>query len=173
MKNLKQKQKGFTLIELLIVIAIIGLMASIAMVSLGNARSKSRDSARRQNLLQLQKALELYYNTNGSYPSTNSQWWGQTSFYGNRAQTGANGYIPDLAPNYVPVLPRDPFTNKGGGDGFCAAGGYWAYLYRSDGRDYKLLAHCLPEQYSTVDQFYDPNRPGWAWQISTTGGRAW
>jgi prepilin-type N-terminal cleavage/methylation domain-containing protein len=64
------KNKGFTLIELLVVISIIGLLMTLAIVSLGDARMKSRDARRKADLAQISKALDLYYDQNESYPST-------------------------------------------------------------------------------------------------------
>ncbi len=61
-------KKGFTLIELLIVIAIIGILASALLVSLGGARAAARDARRIGDLRQVQAALELYFNKCGNYP---------------------------------------------------------------------------------------------------------
>ncbi len=63
-----KKQKGFTLIELLVVISIIGLLSTLAVVSLNNARQKSRDAKRISDVRQIQTALELYYNDANGYP---------------------------------------------------------------------------------------------------------
>ena len=63
------KQRGFTLIELLIVVAILGLLASIVLVGLGGARARARDARRISDLRETQNALELYYSANGKYPA--------------------------------------------------------------------------------------------------------
>jgi prepilin-type N-terminal cleavage/methylation domain-containing protein len=66
MKNLSKK--GFTLVELLVVISIIALLSTIAIVSLGSARAKARDTARIADMKQVSTALEQFYADQGGYP---------------------------------------------------------------------------------------------------------
>ena len=61
-------KKGFTLVELLVVIAIIGLIAVLAIISLSSARIKARDARRVSDIRQIQTALELYNDDQGTYP---------------------------------------------------------------------------------------------------------
>jgi type II secretion system protein G len=63
-----QKQKGFTLIELLVVVAIIGVLATIVLSSLSNARAQARDARRVSEMKNLEKALEMYYLDYNQYP---------------------------------------------------------------------------------------------------------
>jgi prepilin-type N-terminal cleavage/methylation domain-containing protein len=64
----KINKKGFTLIELLVVIAIIGLLSTLAVVSLNSARLKARDARRQSDLRQISTAMELYRTQTDSYP---------------------------------------------------------------------------------------------------------
>ncbi len=69
MNLITKYKKGFTLIELLVVIAVIGLLSSIVLANLGNARLKAQDAKVVTELRQIQISLELYYNTYGAYPN--------------------------------------------------------------------------------------------------------
>lgn len=132
------------MIELLVVVAIIGLLSSVVLASLNSARAKTRNTKRRVDLEQVRTALELYANDhNGLYPqSTASFYQGVFATFnkcpGGCTYTGASGYIPNLAPTYIPVLPQDPLSSSPG------------YVYRSDGTDYMLVSYfsvegCTPD----------------------------
>lgn len=65
----KFNKKGFTLIELLVVIAIIGLLSTLAVVSLNSARLKARDARRMSDLKQISTAIELHMSETEVYPT--------------------------------------------------------------------------------------------------------
>lgn len=69
-RNCKLKiGRGFTLIELLIVMAIIGILVALALVSYGAAQKQARDTQRKSDLAQLRNGLENYAAAMGSvYP---------------------------------------------------------------------------------------------------------
>ena len=124
--------RGFTLIELLVVIAIIGMLSSVVLASLNGARAKSRDARRIADMKQIQIALELYYDTNATYPNPGWAWRSQCVGWG--THTAAN-VIPGLTPTYLPSMPSDP--------GMIVASNVNCYLYLSNGVDYKFLNYNL------------------------------
>ena len=166
-------KKGFTLVELIIVISIVAVLSTIGISSYTNIQQNSRNVKRKSDLKEIKTALEQYYSTNGSYPSSGGLWLGTCSTYGSRADTGATGYIPNLAPSFMSKLPRDPRESKvnptSAQAGCTTNAGSSCYLYYSTGTDYKVLAHCSPEgTMTTQDTFYDPVRPIHAWQVSSS-----
>ncbi|MFH1889960.1 MAG: type II secretion system protein [Candidatus Kuenenbacteria bacterium] len=101
MKN----KTGFTLIELLVVIAIFALIASVTMVSLGNARKESRDVQRMSDINQMRSALHLYSLENPGYPSGDNIPLGTGSYL----ILNANGWTADTTPPiFMYSVPRDP-----------------------------------------------------------------
>ncbi len=61
-------KRGFTIIELLIVMAIIGMLASIMLVTFSTLQAKSRDTRRVEDVRELQKALGMYYIESNQFP---------------------------------------------------------------------------------------------------------
>ena len=99
------ESRGFTLIELLVVIAIIGLLSSVVLASLNNARKKGRDAARIATMRSIQTALELYYSSNGSYPNYTEDECGGTEGY----TTSNNNFMSALVSGgQLSTYPTDP-----------------------------------------------------------------
>lgn len=63
-----QTRRGFTLIELLAVIAIIGVIAAAALISMSTARARGRDARRVADVRAVMTALEFYQSDLGGYP---------------------------------------------------------------------------------------------------------
>jgi len=123
---MKLNKKGFTLIELLVVIAIIGLLSTLAVVSLNNARSKARDAKRVSDIKQIQTSLELYFNDNNAYPVSAAG----TTLGGTGAGTlsSTNGFSDTAAgTTYMNLIPSN--SSPGGA----------SYIYTSvDGSTYSI-----------------------------------
>ncbi|MEX0933588.1 MAG: type II secretion system protein, partial [Candidatus Paceibacterota bacterium] len=126
------RQLGFTLIELLVVVAIIGVLASVVLASLNNARAISRDTARLVEIRQIQTALELYHNDHGEYPDEQLYVNSPSVFVGDCG--GSNNwelFIKDVIDPYVSATAHDPLYPSNP----------WPYCYMYKKGDY---SHCPP-----------------------------
>lgn len=66
MKN--RNRGGFTLIELLVAMGIMAVLTGMAAFNFNQSRVRARDVQRKNDIKQLQNAVELYKNDNNRYP---------------------------------------------------------------------------------------------------------
>ncbi len=69
MVSLKGKSKGFTIVELLIVIVVIGILATLVIVTFTGIQQKARNSQRQTDINAVDSHVEAYYASNGYYPT--------------------------------------------------------------------------------------------------------
>jgi len=89
-----QNTRGFTLLELMIVLAIMGVLISIAQPNLKTSIIRAREAVLREDLFQMREAIDQYYADNGKYPPTVQDLINQ--------QEKTKSYLRDI--------PKDPFT---------------------------------------------------------------
>ena len=72
MRKLREKiydDAAFTLIELLVVIAVLGILAGIAVPRITGVQENAKKEALLANAKTIQNSFEMYYASEGSYPS--------------------------------------------------------------------------------------------------------
>jgi general secretion pathway protein G len=137
-----RSQLGFTLIEVMVVIAIIGIMATLIVPQIMSKPDEARVIAAKQDISSIIQALKLYRLDIGRYPTTEQ---GLAALI---TKPTSEPIPQNWKPNgYVDRLPKDPWgfayqysnpgtrgeidvfslgaDNKSGGTGFDADLGNW------------------------------------------------
>ena len=139
-----KRNKGFTLIELLVVISIIGLLASIVMVSFNTARNKAKDTAIKAAMSELRVAAEMSYDTNGDYRNVCEEAGGGSS---NSSLTNTGDFGR---------LETDLMKNNGNKTVFCnestnsAAWAAWSELVAASGQFWCVDSTMVAKQLSSA-----------------------
>lgn len=115
------------------------------------------------DILELKAALQKYNEDNKSYPKSSGGWDAVIAPFGESKKD----WIPGLVPKYIKELPSDP--RKGNAP-------MEQYMYKSDGINYKLIAHFplgMEEIINNHPELVDSIRPSWAMGVWSEGAKGW
>jgi general secretion pathway protein G len=108
--NTQNSVRGFTLIELIVVVAIIGILATIALPAMQNAPIRAREAVIRADLYQIRSCIDQHLADKGHYPESLEAL---------------------VEAGYLRSIPFDPFSNTNEG--------VWEELY-ADSEELEELA---------------------------------
>jgi len=89
--QLHKPPKGYTLLELMIVVAIAGILITLAVPTFQQSAMKAREATLKQNLFTIRAVLDQYYADNNAYPQSLSA---------------------VVEAGYLREVPLDPFTKS-------------------------------------------------------------
>lgn len=139
---------GFTIVEMMVVVAVIGILVAVIIPNINQGSAQARDAERRAMVSTMGAAIELYKDKYGRYPvgcndvtpdTNNAAWTGTwsgepgTDYECDPSGPSPAEYIRGLAPEFIPVLPKDPFR-----DGITSRS--YVYVTNADGSVYKFMS---------------------------------
>lgn len=88
---MRSNAKGFTLLELIIVVAMIGILATLVMPALKDMPRRAKEAVLKTNLHTLRETIDMFYGDQGRYPES----------------------LDELVDEkYLRLVPFDPFTGS-------------------------------------------------------------
>jgi len=111
----RRSEEGFTLLEMIVVVAMIGILASMIMPSLRPAPQRAKEAVLKTNLLAIRQSLDQFYSDKGHYPSTLEEM---------------------VDEHYLRRVPVDPFTKSTD---------TWELIYEEVDDDFAPAETDLPE----------------------------
>ncbi len=102
---MRARERGFTLLELIVVVAMIGILASMAMPALVSMPRRAKEAVLKTNLNSIRQTLDMFYGDKGRYPASLEEL---------------------LETKYFRQIPVDPFTQSSA---------TWVLIYEEEGED--------------------------------------
>jgi general secretion pathway protein G len=100
--------RGFTMIELVVVLAVLGLLLSIAVPRYMDSLDRGREHVLAHNLAQMREAIDRYYGDRGAYPD----------------------HLDDLVERrYLRAVPLNPYTETADWQTIAPAAGLKGRVY--------------------------------------------
>ncbi|MCB1037665.1 MAG: type II secretion system protein [Acidobacteria bacterium] len=90
-QRLVRRRQGFTLLELIIVVAMIGILATMALPALKESPRRAKEAVLKTNLRTLRDVINQHFADKGNYPAS-------------LQELVDSGYLRDI--------PNDPFTGS-------------------------------------------------------------
>ena len=125
------------MIEILIAVVIIGLLATVSVVSFNKSRIKARDARRIADTEQIQNVLELFFNSVHRYPTLTEFIPGKPLVYFNGRSTTT----------FMATIPTPPTPADGACDS--ASGVSYLYLPSETGASY-TISYCLGNEVDDI-----------------------
>jgi prepilin-type N-terminal cleavage/methylation domain-containing protein len=121
-----KKISGFTVIELMVVIAIIGVLSTLAAAALSYAKNYTKTTKSNHDLAQIEKAINMLSNDSGAWPGhqnvnavgsgNNNEICGDGCAYGLSANQsgliGTDGNYINWGGPYFEIIPDDPWGHS-------------------------------------------------------------